>query len=66
MLDIFENIQGFPMLNGVKWNESNWDWEQSLLNLRQFISNKNDNIFRSKKNNGELMIDINVRNSICN
>ncbi|CAO1337117.1 unnamed protein product [Diamesa serratosioi] len=51
LLDILENIQGLPMLNGNKWNESEWDWEQSLLNLRQKISKQTNNIFENQKNN---------------
>lgn len=46
------------MLNGNEWNDMNWEWEQSLLNLRQLISKKNNNIFISKKNNVELKNDI--------
>lgn len=50
------------MLNGNKWNDMNWEWEQSLLNLRQLISNKNNNIFVSQKNNVELRNEIKVTN----
>ena len=52
-------MQGFPMLNGNKWNELNWDWERSLLNLRQFVSKRNNNIFISQKNNNQLVKDDN-------
>lgn len=33
------------MLDGSNWDESKWDWKLSLLKLRKFISNKDDNIF---------------------
>lgn len=33
------------MLDGANWDETKWDWKLSLLKLRKFISNKDDNIF---------------------
>ena len=48
------------MLNGNKWNDMNWEWQQSLQNLRQFIAKKDNNIFVSQKNNVDLKNDINV------
>ena len=35
------------MLDGPNWNETNWNWKTSLLNLRQHISNKTDDIFKA-------------------
>lgn len=49
MLEVLKEIQGFPMLDGADWNETNWEWKSSLLNLRKFISKKNDSIFASSK-----------------
>ncbi|CAO1339723.1 unnamed protein product [Diamesa hyperborea] len=45
LVDILEKLNGLPMLDGPDWNETKWDWKLSLLNLRKFISNKDDNIF---------------------
>lgn len=45
LVDILEKLNGLPMLDGADWNEAKWDWKLSLLNLRKFISNKDDNIF---------------------
>ncbi|CAO1339746.1 unnamed protein product [Diamesa hyperborea] len=48
LLDILNEMNVFPMLNGT-WDDKNWDWKESLLKLRTFISNKTDDIFKSKK-----------------
>ena len=54
MLEVLKQIQGFPMLDGASWNEKKWDWKKSLLNLRKYISKKEDNIFTSKKQTSEI------------
>ncbi|CAO1337978.1 unnamed protein product [Diamesa tonsa] len=48
LLDILNEMNVFPMLNGT-WNGTKWNWKESLLKLRTFISNKTDDIFLSKK-----------------
>ena len=53
MLELFKEMNGFPMLDGPNWNETNWNWKTSLLNLRQHISNKTDDVFNTKKNKNE-------------
>ena len=59
MLEVLKQIQGFPMLDGAGWNETNWEWRNSLLNLRRYISKKEDNVFVKEKlaeilNKGEV------------
>ena len=54
MLEVLKQIQGFPMLDGASWNETNWDWKKSLLNLRKYISKKEDNIFSSQNQTSEI------------
>lgn len=39
------------------WNEENWDWENAILNLRYYISNKSTNIFENDEEN-EVLADI--------
>lgn len=36
---------GWPLLQGDHWNESSWDWEQSILSFRQFAGHATDDIF---------------------
>ncbi|CAO1344025.1 unnamed protein product [Diamesa hyperborea] len=55
MLEVLKQIQGFPMLDGAGWNEKNWDWKTSLLNLRKYISKKDNNIFKKKKKMAEIL-----------
>lgn len=55
MLEVLKEIQGFPMLDGADWNETNWEWRKSLLNLRIFISHKDDIIFKAKTKTSEIL-----------
>lgn len=51
LVDILKNLKGLPMLDGVDWDEAKWDWKNSLLDLRKYISKKPDNIFIKTTNN---------------
>lgn len=33
------------MLDGTDWDETKWEWKKSLLKLRKYVSNKDDDIF---------------------
>lgn len=46
IVELFRNIGGWPLIDGVNWNESNWDWEESILKFREQITNRTDNPFR--------------------
>lgn len=36
-------------MDGKAWNEAAWNWEDSILKLRELISKRADNIFRKQK-----------------
>lgn len=36
-------------MDGKAWNEAAWNWEDSILKLRELISKRTDNIFRKQK-----------------
>lgn len=48
MLDILAHIQ-FPMLDGSNFVESKWNWNSTIMNLREHISNKTDYLFKPNK-----------------
>lgn len=39
----------WPILEGKNWDESLWDWERTILQLRKYINKNDENIFGSKK-----------------
>ena len=49
MLKVLEAIGGFPMVER-EWSAADWEWESAIINLRQNVSRKSDNIFKSTKN----------------
>lgn len=40
-----EKIDHWPMLEGKKWNETRWDWSESILKFRETINKREDDIF---------------------
>lgn len=53
LLDVLEVMGGWPLLKGADWNETDWSWENSLLNLRKFVGYKN-NVFRNESAKDEI------------
>lgn len=49
LLELLDFIGQWPLIIGNDWDDSQWDWEKSILKFRKFISKKEDNIFRSGK-----------------
>lgn len=48
---------GWPMVSGTNWNESAWDWDAAILNMRKSIGKKKYNIFETKKSYNEIDLD---------
>lgn len=48
IVEVYNHIGGWPIIDGVKWNESSWDWERSILNFRQLITKQTNNPFSRK------------------
>jgi hypothetical protein len=42
------------MIDGEEWEEENWDWEKTILNLRKVIAKRDDNILSIEKNINEI------------
>lgn len=47
--DILNFIGGWPLIDGEAWDEAAWNWEDSILKLREFITKRTNNIFRKPK-----------------
>jgi hypothetical protein len=52
--DILNFIGQWPIIVGKDWNESDWDWEKSILKFRKIINKKDDNIFTGKEQTNEI------------
>lgn len=37
------------MIEGKRWDESQWDWKQAILKFRKFITKNDDDIFGGNK-----------------
>lgn len=42
------------MLEGKNWDESKWDWKDSILKFRKVVGKKEDDIFSGKETNNEV------------
>lgn len=49
MKEILTFIGGWPLIEGDGWNESDWEWETSILKLRELIAKRMNNIFAKEK-----------------
>lgn len=52
--DVISAIGQWPMVQGKAWDESKWDWKQAILNLRKYVSKKDDDIFSGKEITNEI------------
>lgn len=53
ILDVINAIGKWPMLEGKNWDESKWEWKDSILKFRKVVSKKED-IFTGKETNNEV------------
>lgn len=51
--EILSFLGGWPLNEGEGWNEDGWQWEESILKLREFISKRTNNIFSKEKDQQE-------------
>ena len=49
VLNLLDFIGKWPLLEGKNWDESQWDWENTIFLLRKYINKNDENIFGPKK-----------------
>lgn len=49
ILNMIKATGHWPMLEGKNWDESQWDWKQTILNFRKYVSKQGDDVFSTNK-----------------
>lgn len=54
LIDLLKAVGHFPLMEGENWDETKFDWKQTILNLRKYISKKTDDIFSDERETNEV------------
>lgn len=49
LLNVINALGGWPMIEGKRWDESQFDWKQAILKFRKFITKSDEDIFGGNK-----------------
>lgn len=64
ILNMIKAIGHWPLLEGTKWDESQWDWKKTILNFRKYVSKQEDDIFNTNKVTNNLIDTVKLK-EIC-